>query len=71
MHILTKIFVVLTSLLTVALVPLVMLNTANEETYKKRWNDEQNLAKVATFNNEVAQRSRETVFRASQDLSKD
>jgi len=70
-HILTKIFVVLTSLLTVALVPLVMLNTANEETYKKRWNDEQNLAKVATFNNEVAQRSRETVFRASQDLSKD
>ncbi len=71
MHILTKIFVVLTSLLTVALVPLVMLNTANEETYKKRWNDEQNLAKVATFNNEVAQRSREIVSRANQDLSKD
>ena len=71
MHILTKIFVVLTSLLTVALVPLVMLNTANEETYKKRWNDEQNLAKVATFNNEVAQRSREIVSRANQDLAKD
>jgi len=70
-HILTKIFVVLTSLLTVALVPLVMLNTANEETYKKRWNDEQNLAKVATFNNEVAQRSREIVSRANQDLAKD
>ena len=71
MHILTKIFVVLTSLLTVALVPLVMLNTANEETYKKRWNDEQNLAKVAAFNNEVAQRSREIVSRANQDLAKD
>ena len=41
MHILTKIFIVLTSLLSVALVPLVMLNTANEETFKKRWLDEQ------------------------------
>ncbi|MSR34202.1 MAG: hypothetical protein EXS12_05315 [Phycisphaerales bacterium] len=71
MHILTKIFVVLTSLLTVALVPLVMLNTANEETYKKRWNDEMNVAKLAAFNNEVAQRSKETAFRASQDFAKD
>ena len=37
MHILTKIFIVLTALLTVALVPLVMINTANDETFKKRY----------------------------------
>ena len=71
MHILTKIFVVLTSLLSVALVPLVMLNTANEETFKKRWTDEQNVSKLAAFNNDVAQRSRETATRLSQELAKD
>ena len=71
MHILTKIFVVLTSLLSVALVPLVMLNTANEETFKKRWTDEQNVSKLAAFNNDVAQRSRETATRLSQEFAKD
>jgi hypothetical protein len=70
-HILTKIFVVLTSLLSVALVPLVMLNTANEETFKKRWTDEQNVSKLAAFNNDVAQRSRETATRLSQEFAKD
>lgn len=41
MHILTKIFIVLVSLLTVALVPLVMVNAANERTFKSRWEQAQ------------------------------
>ena len=71
MHILTKIFVVLTSLLTVALVPLVMLNTANDDTFKRRWIDEQSLAKSAMAAKDVAQRLQETEVRAVQDLAKD
>ena len=59
MHILTKIFIVLTSLLSVALVPLVMLNTANEETFKKRWLDEQAKVKEAVFAKDAAQRLQE------------
>ena len=49
LHILTKIFIVLTALLTVALVPLVMINTANDETFKKRWLDAQADGKKAIF----------------------
>ncbi len=71
MHILTKIFVVLTSLLTVALVPLVMLNTANEETFKKRWIDEQSRATLAVTAKDAAQRLQETEVRAVSDLAKD
>jgi hypothetical protein len=59
LHILTKIFIVLTSLLSVALVPLVMLNTANEETFKKRWLDEQAKVKEAVFAKDAAQRLQE------------
>ncbi|MCE9620065.1 MAG: hypothetical protein K8R92_09145 [Planctomycetes bacterium] len=71
MHILTKIFVVLTSLLTVALVPLVMLNTANEETFKKKWTDEQVRATIAVSAKDTAQRLQETEVRAVTDLAKD
>jgi len=46
-HILTKIFIVLVSLLTVALVPLVMVNAANERTFKSRWEQEQSRANEA------------------------
>ena len=56
MHILTKIFIVLTALLTVALVPLVMINTANDETFKKRWLDAQADGKKAIFEKDAAQR---------------
>lgn len=54
MHILTKIFIVLTALLTVALVPLVMLNTANEETFKKRWTDAQAVSISESLKNSSA-----------------
>lgn len=47
MHILTKIFIVLVSLFTVALVPLVMVNAANERTFKSRWEQEQARANEA------------------------
>ena len=71
MHILTKIFIVLTSLLSVALVPLVMLNTANEETFKKRWLDEQARSKEAVFAKDAAQRLQETEVRAAMDGQSD
>ena len=67
MHILTKIFIVLTSLLSVALVPLVMLNTANEDTFKKRWLDEQAHAKVALFERDADLRMKETDLRSAND----
>jgi len=54
LHILTKIFIVLTALLTVALVPLVMLNTANEETFKKRWTDAQAVSISESLKNSSA-----------------
>ncbi len=60
MHILTKIFIVLTSLLSVALVPLVMLNTANEDTFKKRWLDEQARAKAVQFERDAQLRLAQT-----------
>lgn len=71
MHILTKIFIVLTSLLSVALVPLVMLNAANEETFKKKWIDEQARSKEAVFAKEAAQRLQETEVRAAMDSATD
>ena len=71
MHILTKIFIVLTSLLSVALVPLVMLNVANEETFKKRYLDEQARAKEAVFAKDAAQRLQETEVRAAMDSATD
>ncbi len=37
MHILTKIFVVLVSLLAVAIVPLVVVQSANEATFREKW----------------------------------
>ena len=37
MHILTKIFIVLVTLLAVAVVPLVATFVVNEDTYKARW----------------------------------
>jgi hypothetical protein len=40
-HILTKIFIVLVSLLTAALVPLVVVYTKNEDNFKSRWESEQ------------------------------
>jgi hypothetical protein len=39
-HILTKIFIVLVSLLTAALVPLVVVHTHNEDSFKARWEAE-------------------------------
>jgi hypothetical protein len=71
LHILTKIFIVLTSLLSVALVPLVMLNTANDDTFKKKWVDEQARAKEAVFAKDAAQRLQETEVRAAMDSAND
>lgn len=71
MHILTKIFVVLTSLLSVALVPLVMLNTASDDTFKRRWSDEQARAVSAVAAKDIAQRLQETEVRSLQDQTKD
>jgi regulator of replication initiation timing len=71
LHILTKIFIVLTSLLSVAIVPLVMLNAANEETFKKKWIDEQARSKEAVFAKEAAQRLQETEVRAAMDSATD
>jgi len=53
-HILTKIFIVLVSLLTVALVPLVMVNAANERTFKSRWEQEQARASEAIRDRDAA-----------------
>ena len=39
MHVLTKIFIVLVSLLAILLVPLVVAYAANEDTYRARWQD--------------------------------
>ncbi len=71
MHILTKIFVVLTSLLSVALVPLVMLNTASEDTYKKRWGDEQTRATAALAAKDITEKLQVAEVRTVQDLAKD
>lgn len=68
MHILTKIFIVLTALLTVALVPLVMINTANDETFKKRWLDAQADGKKAIFEKDAAQRLQDSETRGAQNL---
>ncbi len=55
MHILTKIFIVIVAVLTVALVPLVMVNAANERTFKTRWEDEKVRAAEAILSRNLAQ----------------
>ena len=47
MHVLTKIFVVLVALLTVAIVPLVAVNATNESSYQKKFKDEQSAKSAA------------------------
>jgi uncharacterized protein (DUF3084 family) len=46
-HILTKIFVVLVALLTVAIVPLVAVNATNEESFRNKFKDAQVAQKLA------------------------
>jgi chromosome segregation ATPase len=55
-HVLTKIFVVLVALLTVALVPLVAVNATNEASYQKKFKDEQS-AKAAAQATLASERS--------------
>lgn len=47
MHVLTKIFIVLVALLTVAIVPLVAVNATNESTYQKKFKEAQASAAAA------------------------
>jgi ABC-type transporter Mla subunit MlaD len=48
-----------------------MLNAANEETFKKKWIDEQARSKEAVFAKEAAQRLQETEVRAAMDSATD
>ena len=61
MHVLTKIFIVLVSLLAVLLVPLVVVYTHNENSFKQRWEDSQIAIETAKATLEAAklQNSRE------------
>lgn len=54
MHVLTKIFIVLVSLLAVLLVPLVVVYAHNEDSYKSRFESEGAIAAVASQNLENA-----------------
>ncbi len=56
MHVLTKIFIVLVALLTVAIVPLVAVNANNESAFQKKFKEAQAAAAVAeaTLNTERA-----------------
>ena len=56
MHVLTKIFIVLVALLTVAIVPLVAVNATNESTYQKKFKEAQAAAAAseAVLNTERA-----------------
>lgn len=47
MHVLTKIFVVLVALLTVAIVPLVAVNATNESSFQKKFKDAETAARAA------------------------
>ena len=47
MHVLTKIFIVLVALLTVAIVPLVAVNATNESTFQKKFKEAQAAASAA------------------------
>ena len=47
MHVLTKIFIVLVALLTVAIVPLVAVNATNESTFQKKFKEAQASASAA------------------------
>lgn len=69
MHILTKIFIVLVSLLTAALVPLVVVYAKNEDSYKARWEAEQ--AKSASAQNLLAgERQSRTNAEAAMQLTR-
>lgn len=61
MHVLTKIFIVLVSLLAVLLVPLVVVYTHNENSFKQRWQDAQMEAETnrATLDSSKLQFSRD------------
>lgn len=48
MHVLTKIFIVLVTLLALAIVPLVAIRSTNEGKYKQLWMDEQALSAAAS-----------------------
>ncbi|MBX3355216.1 MAG: hypothetical protein KF724_05920 [Phycisphaeraceae bacterium] len=64
MHILTKIFIVIVSLFTVALVPLVMVNAANERTFKSRWESEQARANEAIRDRDATRARSESELQA-------
>jgi hypothetical protein len=53
-HVLTKIFVVLVSLLAVLLVPLVVVHAANDDNYKARWTSTQDQLKTISSSMEAA-----------------
>jgi predicted nucleic acid-binding Zn-ribbon protein len=61
-HILTKIFVVLVALLTVAIVPLVAVNATNEASFQKKFKDAQTAQRAA----EALLESERSVWLASQ-----
>ena len=63
MHILTKIFVVLVALLTVAIVPLVAVNATNEASFQKKFKDAQTAQKAA----EATLESERAVWTASKE----
>ena len=55
MHVLTKVFVVLVSLLSVLLVPLVVVYAHNENTFKSRWESAEAKAASASVRLNTAQ----------------
>ncbi|MDZ4830794.1 MAG: hypothetical protein SGJ09_11435 [Phycisphaerae bacterium] len=64
MHVLTKIFIVLVSLLAVAIVPLVAVHATNEGTFKSKWTEAE-LAKAAAANAYQASKSAAAATEAS------
>ena len=57
MHILTKIFIVLVTLLAVAMVPLVATYTMNENSYRTKYRSADNQRRVATVRAQDAETS--------------
>lgn len=57
MHILTKILIVVVTLLVVMLVPLVMVNASNEASYKAKWDQQKGMTVSANQALEAAQAS--------------
>ncbi len=73
MHILTKIFIVLVSLLTAAIVPLVVVHTHNEDSFKAKWEASEAKATVAQSALDTEKRSRaaaETSLQLEQEALK-